>query len=382
MVFKKYIVAIIFLSLYLSSISSIYASSCIPPQAPECYEQVPVYTNIGYQNDGALLLTDGQVILPDGFTIVKNPTKQIKTFCATTPTSYISAYATYQNCVAVESSQNYTSKCTVPMLSGCTTQNQVGAMAMQQNLNGMGNAASGQGAVQACQDQVNAYQAGMKNYNTCVTEEATNEINTPPVQPIPNIEPTVVVCPSNFTYQDRKSLYENQYAELNKQFEDITVTYQNGESLLTGNIQTMVNNLSQIKTLDTKYKIQIDPINRKIEYVSKMMDCPITITPTPPSTKEDALLTSNYTSDNNPDVAPVLPMAKLNSSISLKNKTTAKISNSTSTKILSQTSTIKTELPSFVSSTSDVIAIHNVKKENVVHSWYKKIWNFFIGFFR
>jgi hypothetical protein len=82
---------------------------------------------------------------------------------------------------AVPSVPNYpsfsgASRCITPLALGCTTQNEVGVMTIQQNLYGISNPA----AIQACQDQVNQYKADTDKFNQCLATISSTS-NTPAV---------------------------------------------------------------------------------------------------------------------------------------------------------------------------------------------------------
>ncbi len=62
-------------------------------------------------------------------------------------------------------------------------------MAIQQNLYGMGNSASGQGEIQACQDQVNQYQSQKLKFQQCINDSMQQKDVPSSVPPTPTPAP-------------------------------------------------------------------------------------------------------------------------------------------------------------------------------------------------
>lgn len=91
--------------------------------------------------------------------------------CITPSTSSISSNLNIGNCI-------------FPSIKDCNP----GGVAIAQNMNGMGNNAIGQGAVQACQDSHNQYQLQLDTYNTC--------LSNPTIKVTDLIETKAILVPS------------------------------------------------------------------------------------------------------------------------------------------------------------------------------------------
>lgn len=166
----KILIISIFLYGNIIAPQMVSATTCTPPTTPVCYTTItsqPV--PVGEER---------------GVVVFQTTQKKVKVSCGNDPTYNFHLYL-YNQCVAGNS--NHPS-CVAPVPNGCTTQNQVGALTVQQNLNGMGGSAAGTGAIQACQDQVTQYQQAVAEYNGCLSQPGPSDSNPGPTYSTPALD--------------------------------------------------------------------------------------------------------------------------------------------------------------------------------------------------
>jgi len=182
-----------------------YANCTPPPPPPNCSMDGPVSVSVDGRTINGTISGDS-ISIRDPYLGTLNGTvnKSMGTFSVSVsggpilhgtienssacssydPIKYKADTLSYEVCQQTEN-PSYDSSgkkvyCYAPITEDCN-ENMLGAIAVEQNMNGMGNSSIGQGAIQACKDKHIQYQTELNKYNTCLNTKFQSPSLTPSV---------------------------------------------------------------------------------------------------------------------------------------------------------------------------------------------------------